>query len=484
MYESQTKTELEALAEFVRQETDGGREIMRFFLDVMRNRCEDAKMSHRFAAASALARHGSGEARDFLRTAPRSRNGRAHSRTLAESAPIDDLADFIRLETDDGKEIVRFLLDVMRNRDKKAGMGHRVSAAKELLKRAFDDVLKKYRDEDDQHRGAKECKKDTCEHTIYARDRMASDGRNTKALVKIYGSKEAVKFAWRAVNDHRRDIVFDPAHVPDHDFTPIENPEDDPYGKGSYGYEVLCDQFGDNQAIRVANKAAEEFNRQFAGNAPETADSEPVRDSQHVILNEAEGSPAPDPPPSSVIPDHPHDTPVGEGFKLSQESPESADSKPAEHPETAEPVILSNAEGSSAPSPPPSSVTPDDPHEPPADANSTDVEDQGVAHPSSEPQTHHPQNSPVGEGLRPSLDPTNAILGDAGEPPAPEMPRGERAQMNAADPPGNDPPTPEPLRRSGRRRKHRLSRRILAVSSSGSVPARGSTSSDRQPPPL
>ena len=428
MYESQTKTELEALAEFVRQETDGGREIMRFFLDVMRNRYEDAKMSHRFAAASALARHGSGEARDFLRTVSRSRNGRAHSRTPAESRPIDELADFIRLETDDGKEIVRFLLDVMRNRDKNAGMGHRVSAAKELLKRAFDDVLKISSDEDDQHRGAKECRKDKCEHTIYARNRMASDGRNTKALVKIYGSKEAVKFVWRAVHDHRRNIVFDPTHVPDHDFTPIDNPEDDPYGKGSYGYEVLCEQFGDNQAIRVANKAAEEFNRQFAEDLEKNdSDEDPPQDHPEDPPANADTKPAEDPeppahnpPPSSVTPSHPNDTPVGEGFKPSQESPECADSKLAEHPETAEPVILSNAEGS----------------------------------------------------------------------PAPEMPQGQPAQTNVADPPNHDPPTPEPPRRSGRRKKHprlsRITRRQLAASRSGPAPepatAHIATGSDRGPP--
>ena len=58
MYDSQTKTETsehrQALAEFVREETDGGREIMRFFLDVMRNRFEDAKLCHRIAAALEL----------------------------------------------------------------------------------------------------------------------------------------------------------------------------------------------------------------------------------------------------------------------------------------------------------------------------------------------------------------------------------------------------------------------------------------------
>ena len=54
------------------------------------------------------------------------------------------------------------------------------------------------------------------------------------------------------------------AHIPDRDYTPIENPEDDPYGKGCYGYDTLRLSFNDNQAIRAANKAVEEYKKRKA----------------------------------------------------------------------------------------------------------------------------------------------------------------------------------------------------------------------------
>ena len=355
MCDSQTKTEeqRQALAEFVRQETDGGREIMRFFLDVLRGRFDDAKMCHRIAAAQELAKHRSLEARAFLKAVGRSENGRAPRRAPVEPGPKDELADFIKEETDDGKEVIRFYLNVVRNRVEDARIGHKISAAKELLRRAFDIVPQRTGAGDDPHQGAKECRIDKCDHATYTRYRWMVDGRDREALEKIYGSKEAVSFVRRAVVDHRKKNVFDHTYVPDHDFTPIDNPEDDPYGKGSFGYEVLCEQFGDNQAIRVANKAAEEYNRKLA------EDHENEKDSNE------------DPPAAH-----------------SQDSPAEADSNPAQYTE---------------------------------------------------------------------------------DPPAPAPPF-----SSSTDPPDNDPPTPEPLRRSGRRRKHRL----LAASRSGPVAA----NSDRGPP--
>ena len=60
------------------------------------------------------------------------------------------------------------------------------------------------------------------------------------------------------------DTVLADAHIPDRDFTPIENPEDDPYGKGCYGYNTLRLLFNDNQAIRAANKAVAEYKKRKA----------------------------------------------------------------------------------------------------------------------------------------------------------------------------------------------------------------------------
>ena len=63
---------------------------------------------------------------------------------------------------------------------------------------------------------------------------------------------------------HRQQTIFDESHIPDRDFTPIENPEDDLYGKGHYGYNALRFAFNDNQSVRVANRTVEEFKKRMA----------------------------------------------------------------------------------------------------------------------------------------------------------------------------------------------------------------------------
>ena len=73
-----------------------------------------------------------------------------------------------------------------------------------------------------------------------------------------------MKVARKAVSEHRRKTIFDESHIPDRDYSPIDNPEDDPYGKGHYGYNALCMAYGDNQAIRVANKAVAEYKKRKA----------------------------------------------------------------------------------------------------------------------------------------------------------------------------------------------------------------------------
>ena len=58
--------------------------------------------------------------------------------------------------------------------------------------------------------------------------------------------------------------LFDESHIPDRDFTPIENPEDDLFGKGHYGYNALRFVFDDNQSVGVANRIVEEFKKRMA----------------------------------------------------------------------------------------------------------------------------------------------------------------------------------------------------------------------------
>ena len=123
-------------------------------------------------------------------------------------------------------------------------------------------------DEYEDHDDVQQCHDEPFDHKKYAREQFWRDGADGKALAQIYGSEEAVSVALSAVRDHRRRTVLADAHIPDRDYTPIENPEDDPYGKGCFGYDTLRLSFNDNQAIRAANKAVAEYKKQKAQHPP------------------------------------------------------------------------------------------------------------------------------------------------------------------------------------------------------------------------
>ena len=72
----------------------------------------------------------------------------------------------------------------------------------------------------------------------YGRDGLhtrqdGTQGRNS--------SSSAAKKPWKSPSTPSANSarVLRRRHIPDRDYTPIENPEDDPYGKGCYGYKVL-----------------------------------------------------------------------------------------------------------------------------------------------------------------------------------------------------------------------------------------------------
>ena len=103
----------------------------------------------------------------------------------------------------------------------------------------------------------------------YDEEQYRRDGHGGRALRHIYGNTETMIVAIDAANLSRHD-----AHIPDRDFTPTENPEDDPYGKGSYGYNALRFRFRDNQAIRAANKAVAEYKKRKTERPEEETASE------------------------------------------------------------------------------------------------------------------------------------------------------------------------------------------------------------------
>ena len=386
--ESQTKIEDQppTLAEIVREETDNGREIIRFLFDVMRNRFEDVKMCHRVQAAVQLAKLGSKEAEAFLKAASRSKNGRAPSRAPAQSRQNDELADIIKSETSNGRDAVRFLVDVMQGNLDSFKPCHRISAAKELLRRGFDNSLSHTNDDYEDHDESYDDdpsspnyvdpnanrynnEDDPFDFDNYDEEQFVRDRDGERALRHIYGSEEAVTIAHEAVSRHRQQTIFDESHIPDRDFTPIENPEHDLNGKGHYGYNALRFAFGDNQSVRVANQAVAEYKKRKAERpeeetaregppvdlpsccfpqptAPSSSDDDDTMPPDHWSLKYMErirnrsietdkSSKDPD-PPSSVPPERPPNSPVGAGFKpdrgLARPST-GRESKPPENPD-------------------------------------------------------------------------------------------------------------------------------------------------------
>ena len=124
------------LRQFIRDNTDGGHNIVRVLIDVMEGRLDGTKINHRLTAARLLTIYGHDDVDDFI------------DYDTYDSPPkvIGDkiwyaldtgLRAIIKEKTEDGHVICLLLIDVMEGKIKDATVGHRVSAARELLNRAF-----------------------------------------------------------------------------------------------------------------------------------------------------------------------------------------------------------------------------------------------------------------------------------------------------------------------------------------------------------
>ena len=291
--EQQTEEIPKPLADIIREETDDGRHIVRFLIDIMQGKIDDSKPCHRLDAARQLLNLGFNGARSVIQSASQSASLRAPSSTPVNSRFDQGIANIIKLETSDGRDAVRFLVDVMQGNPDDFKPHHRIAAAKELLRRGFDNTPGhsdegeyEYEDhdesfDDDDSKTIEQRDPNNPNYVIpsnrlrnkdddpfdfdnYDREQFWRDDWGRRALRHIYGSKEAVEVAYKTVSEHRRNTIFDKSHVPDRDYSQIDNPEDDPYGKGHYGYNALCMAYGDNQAIRVANKAVAEYKKRNA----------------------------------------------------------------------------------------------------------------------------------------------------------------------------------------------------------------------------
>ena len=125
-----------SIATFIKDNTDDGRNIVRFLIDVMNGDIQGCTLSHRLAAARLLTIYGQNDAPDFIAdNTPDRAKSESGRRIWLEIDP--GLRTLIKARTDDGRVICMFLIDVMEGRIEGIHVGHRVSAARELLNRAF-----------------------------------------------------------------------------------------------------------------------------------------------------------------------------------------------------------------------------------------------------------------------------------------------------------------------------------------------------------
>ncbi len=370
--QSNTEDQPPTLAEIVREVTDNGRTIINFLHDVMDGRLEGFQPCHRLDAARQLAKLGDKKAIAFLKSFSRAAIGRKPSRSSGESVPNEELAEIVNEVTSGGRDIVRFLVDAMHGNLDGFKPCHRISAAKELLRIGFYNVPVDIDDEDDENddpisqaqlenqtrHNAKQYNDDDdpFDFDNYDREDYIRDRMGHRAEVHIFGCEEAREVALHTAREFGRESRA-AGHIGDYDYSPIENPEDDPYGKGCYGYSVLRIGFQNNNVIRAINKAVAEYHkRKFKhlidedGSLTARADTvsldprtlQYLERSRHLLAEENGKPPVGPDSPSSVTPEHPQDPPVGPGFKPARGLTHPSTER---HTDPSSSVILSEAEG-------------------------------------------------------------------------------------------------------------------------------------------
>ena len=140
-------TPQQRLADIVAEETDGGRRVVRFFVQVAEGELDHQgfKPNHRMDSAKELVKVGLTEFDDYIhanraataRRAPRIR--RAAPDPEMEQAR-QELAQYARELTDGGRSVIRLYSEVMDGLREDEGFKphHRIAAGRDLLRRGFD----------------------------------------------------------------------------------------------------------------------------------------------------------------------------------------------------------------------------------------------------------------------------------------------------------------------------------------------------------
>ena len=139
--EGQGPTPIQKIQKIVREETGDGRLIVRFLVSAMQGGLEGSKPCHRLNAARQLLDLGFTEAQAFIENNTQHPNRRRTSPSPPARRNVRSvLCKIVREETDDGRDAVRFLVDVMQGSLEGFKAHHRLAAARELLHRGFDDT--------------------------------------------------------------------------------------------------------------------------------------------------------------------------------------------------------------------------------------------------------------------------------------------------------------------------------------------------------
>ena len=126
------------LSQIIKLRTNSGRTIVDFLVDVMQDRYDDFRTCHRLQAARLLTTYGNEDAPDFIADNPSDSSSDRDGRKPRRPTTFDaELARVIREDTDDGRSIARFLVNVMEGELRAFRPHHRMAAARELLDRGF-----------------------------------------------------------------------------------------------------------------------------------------------------------------------------------------------------------------------------------------------------------------------------------------------------------------------------------------------------------
>ena len=126
------------LSQIIKLRTNNGRTIVDFLLDVMQDRYKDFRICHRLQAARLLTTYGNEDAPSFIvDNSQDSRPDRDRRKSRRPTKFDTELARVIRNDTDDGRSIARFLVNVMEGELTSFRPHQRMAAARELLDRGF-----------------------------------------------------------------------------------------------------------------------------------------------------------------------------------------------------------------------------------------------------------------------------------------------------------------------------------------------------------